>query len=136
MAVSILSIDEKELRSVRPWETIFLGDAEPVGPNESGGGRIAVGADDKLYLTIGDYGITDPQVSQDPSLSFGKIAEIDLETKSHRFLSSGHRNPQGLVVTRPGFKLWLRGATSSRRACRLCHAALRMGAVDRADQRN
>ena len=105
LAVSVIPIDEATIRPIGTWKTIFLGDPEPNGPNENGAGRLAAQAPDKLYLSVGDYMITSPKVSQDPHSSFGKIIEINLETKSTRIISLGHRNPEGLVRTKSGV-LW------------------------------
>jgi cytochrome c2 len=105
LAVSIIPIDEADIRPTGMWKTIFLGDPEPDGPNENGAGRLAAQAPDKIYLSVGDYGITSPKVSQDSNSSFGKIVEINLDTKGTRTISLGHRNPEGLVRTRSG-KLW------------------------------
>ena len=101
LAVSIIPIDDAG-RPVGKWETVFLGDPEPNGPNENGAGRLAEEAVDKIHLSIGDYKIESPKVSQDPKSSFGKIIEIDLKTKATRVQSLGHRNPEGLLRTKSG----------------------------------
>jgi aldose sugar dehydrogenase len=102
LAVSVISIDDTSIRSAGTWETIFLGDPEPNGPNEDGAGKMVEAAQDKIYLSVGDYIITSPKVSQDKASSFGKIIEIDLKKKSSRMVSLGHRNPEGLVRTKSG----------------------------------
>jgi cytochrome c2 len=102
LAVSVISVDDTHIRPTGAWKTIFLGDPEPNGPNENGAGRLAPQPPDKIYLSVGDYMITTPQLSQDPSSSFGKIIEINLETKNTRMISRGHRNPEGVVWTRSG----------------------------------
>jgi cytochrome c2 len=101
LAVSVISIDDAG-RPVGKWETVFLGDPEPNGPNELSGGRLAEKAVDEIYLSVGDYGITSPKVSEDPRSSFGKIIVIDLKTRATRVESLGHRNPQGLLRTKSG----------------------------------
>ena len=60
----------------------------------SKGGRIK-SLDDKIYFTIGDYS---SGLSMDMKSIFGKILEIDLNTKKNTIFSSGHRNPQGLEI--------------------------------------
>jgi aldose sugar dehydrogenase len=102
LAVSVVQIDDKTVQPVGAWKTIFLSDPEPNGPNESGGGRLVVRAPNKLYLTIGDYAITSPRVSQDAGSSFGKIIEIDVDTGRSKIVSLGHRNPEGLTITADG----------------------------------
>ena len=102
LSVSVIPIDETAIRPTGTWKTVFLGDPEPNGPNEDGAGKMAEEAQDKLYLTIGDYIITSPKVSQDKSSSFGKIIEINLKNNTSRMISLGHRNPEGLVRTESG----------------------------------
>jgi aldose sugar dehydrogenase len=102
LAVSVIPIDDENIRPGGKWQTIFLSDPEPNGPNEDGSGGLAEEALDKIYLTVGDYMITSPEVSQDPNSSFGKIIEIDLKTRSKRVVSLGHRNPEGLLKTKSG----------------------------------
>jgi cytochrome c2 len=56
---------------------------------------------------VGDFNqdavmISSAKVSQDSASSFGKTFEIDWKSGSHRMISLGHRNPQGLMVTKQG----------------------------------
>ncbi len=57
------------------------------------GGRI-VKKNNFLYLSIGDY--NDWQKPQNANSIIGKVIEINIENKSYRVVSMGHRNPQGL----------------------------------------
>jgi hypothetical protein len=59
------------------------------------GGRMEI-LDKKLYLTIGDF--QDFDVAQKKDSFFGKIISLDLEDKSIKIISMGHRNPQGLLL--------------------------------------
>jgi cytochrome c2 len=102
MAVSVISIDTNSIRPIGAWRTIWLSDAEPEGPNEASGGKLATDGSDKIVLTVGDYLIPAPIVAQDPNSTFGKIIEISVSTQTVKKLSLGHRNPQGLVLTRTG----------------------------------
>jgi aldose sugar dehydrogenase len=102
LAVSIIRIDAKSIQPIESWRTIFLSDVEPEGPNDRAGGSLASEGPDKIYVTIGDYDIGPPNVAQDPNSTFGKIMEISLSTAKSRMLSMGHRNPQGLAVTKTG----------------------------------
>lgn len=102
LAVSVIPMDDEGIRPIGKWRTVFLSEPEPNGPNEDGAGRLAEEAPNKVYLTIGDYMITSPEVSQDPNSSFGKIIEIDIKTGSKRVISLGHRNPEGLLKTKSG----------------------------------
>ena len=105
LSVSLIPIDAKTLKPTGDWKVVFLGDPEPDGPNEQGGGGLAVRDPYELYLGVGDYQ-TDPYADspppQDPHSTFGKIIELDLQTGDHKILSRGHRNPEGLAVLEDG----------------------------------
>lgn len=58
------------------------------------GGRLEIGPDGKLYVTIGDAG--DPNNSQDDTSMNGKIIRME-DNGSFKIFSTGHRNPQGLA---------------------------------------
>ena len=42
-------------------------------------------------------------LAQDDNSVFGKVIEINLEDNSFRIFSKGHRNPQGLMVTKDNY---------------------------------
>ena len=68
----------------------------PYNAHQSGG-KLLMFDDKTIAFTTGDfrrYG-----KSQDPESLFGKILLINIETKQYEFLSTGHRNPQGLSKT-------------------------------------
>jgi cytochrome c2 len=73
------------------------------------GGRMAFLSDRELLLSIGDHAMDgwgiDHQAGQDPGVSYGKIILIDLNNRSSRLFSLGHRNPQGLFVGTSGL-IW------------------------------
>jgi len=100
LAVSMIGVDEAALRPIGTWKTIYWSDWEPAEPNESGGGALAFGGSEKLYLTVGDY--LSRGLAQDPASSFGKVDEINTSTLQVRHLTVGHRNPQGLAVMKTG----------------------------------
>jgi glucose/arabinose dehydrogenase len=90
------------------------GQGPPVG---SYGGRIAFGADGKLYITSGDrnYG----EMVQDPSKHFGKLVRINddgsvpednpftgQEGWKPDIWTTGHRNPNGLILNEKTGQLW------------------------------
>jgi glucose/arabinose dehydrogenase len=67
------------------------------------GGRIKIGPDEKLYVTVGDA--YERSISQDPATLAGKILRMNLDgsipsdnpfTDSYVY-SYGHRNPQGIT---------------------------------------
>ena len=105
LAVSTIGIDDASLQPTGQWNTIFSTEPEPVPPNDASGGRLAVTPSGKIYLSVGVYNIEDRTLAQDPHSSFGKILEIDPESKASHVVSLGHRNPQGLMVSAGG-ELW------------------------------
>ncbi len=70
-------------------------------PNTTGG-RLDFLAPSSILMTIGIHRydlISDFDIeASDETVSYGKIVEIDLEDWSTRVHSTGHRNPQGLLV--------------------------------------
>jgi glucose/arabinose dehydrogenase len=74
------------------------------------GGRLADAGNGKVVLGSGDYawdGLYAPKaLAQDLSNDYGKVIEIDLVLGSHRIVSYGHRNMQGVVVDRDG-QIWV-----------------------------
>ncbi|SDK91043.1 PQQ-dependent sugar dehydrogenase [Aliiruegeria lutimaris] len=77
----------------------------------SGGGALAYDANaNRIIMTIGDFGLNgyanrfigDVPPAQDPENDLGKIHAIDLATGTSEVISIGHRNPQGLTITRKG----------------------------------
>lgn len=74
-------------------ETAVHLDDIPTG-NIHHGGRLEIGPDELLYITIGDAG--NPQNAQDPSSLNGKIVRMN-EDGTFEIYTTGHRNPQGLA---------------------------------------
>lgn len=58
------------------------------------GGRLEIGPDELLYVTIGDAG--NPSNAQDPTSQNGKILQMK-DDGTFEIFSMGHRNPQGLT---------------------------------------
>jgi cytochrome c2 len=109
LAVSIIEIQADGIKPVGTWKTVFKSDSmiAPKYAGQAGGGRIAVLNPASFLLTVGDFNqdavmISSAKVSQDSASSFGKTFEIDWKSGSHRMISLGHRNPQGLMVTKQG----------------------------------
>ena len=100
--VSVIPIDVATLVATGDWQTKFTSDPYAPGSAAFAGGRMAYRAKDKLYLSLGDHYIYEPPVAQDPNTTFGKIVELDLLSEKWREISTGHRNPQGLIFIKSG----------------------------------
>jgi hypothetical protein len=108
LAVSTILLDSKDLAPLGPWDIIY--ESQPLKAKLysgfAGGGRM-IARSDSLYLTVGDYNLDNVYMAskleaQNPDTDFGKILKIDIATKTKHVVSSGHRNPQGLVITSAG----------------------------------
>lgn len=97
--------------SNQEWNKIFV--SKPcikvdITPNElfaasSSGGRIEKIDNENILLTIGDFyadGVNGPNLSQNLFNDYGKILKINIFSNEKKFYSIGHRNPQGLFVTK------------------------------------
>ncbi len=60
------------------------------------GGRVIGYDDNNVLLSLGDY--RSRFLAQDKQSVNGKIIKINLNDNSHRIISMGHRNPQGLLL--------------------------------------
>jgi len=111
--VSATNLDSAALqgRSSGVWQTLYETHPclKPIGgfDDVEVGGRLAWMPDRTLLLSTGDFGsngLTLPAVSQQMDNDYGKILQLDGKGGSQIF-SSGHRNPQGLLVARDG-RIW------------------------------
>ena len=109
----IQSIDDV---SIEPgdWEVIFQ--AQPCLPfikkyfavtGAMSGGRLLQVADDKVYMTSGDFGFDGARsdgviLAQDDTAQYGKVLELDILTGAARTISKGHRNSHGIAHSRDG----------------------------------
>ena len=100
--VSVIEFDAVTLATTGPWQDVFDSDAFLNGGITSGAGRLAYRGAGKLFLTLGDHYIIDPKVSEDNNSTFGKIMELDLNMKTSRQYSKGHRNPEGMSYLKSG----------------------------------
>lgn len=81
-------------RDNKAWqETAIHLDRIPTG-NIHHGGRLEIGPDGHLFVTIGDAG--NPENAQDSNSFNGKILRMNKD-ESFEVYSTGHRNPQGLA---------------------------------------
>lgn len=94
------------------WTTLFeTSPCIPMGPpldDIRTGGRLALLGDGDILLSVGDMGydgLGSPDLPQDPDADYGKVIAVGSDGTS-RVFSTGHRNPQGLMVDRTG-RIWL-----------------------------
>jgi glucose/arabinose dehydrogenase len=120
LRVSLISGTADSLAQADPgsgWKTIFettpclsIDERAPYFRGEEAGGRMAMRSDSELVLTVGDHvfdGLhTDTMHAQNMASSYGKTLVINLDTRDHKILSAGHRNPQGLYIDLDG-NIWL-----------------------------
>jgi hypothetical protein len=70
------------------------------------GGRMAAVGPNIMMLTVGDFGFdgvnSDVAHPQLPDSDYGKILQLDTRTGRATVFSSGHRNPQGILVDDQG----------------------------------
>lgn len=73
------------------------------------GGAMTLLDEDTLLFALGDHEFDgwnrNPILPQDPASPYGKILRIDLTDGSSEIWSSGHRNPQGMIVDAEG-QVW------------------------------
>ena len=62
------------------------------------GGKLISLSSDKIGLSTGDFRRWEK--AQDDNSYFGKVLSISLDDGSYEIISKGHRNPQGLAVTK------------------------------------
>jgi cytochrome c2 len=92
-----------------PWERIYETQPcieQPFDTVETGG-RLAWAAG-TLLLTVGDHGKDGRRtaaLAQDPVADYGKVLALDMHGGAE-VLTSGHRNPQGLLVDQSG-QVWV-----------------------------
>jgi cytochrome c2 len=100
-------------RSAGPWRMLFESRpcVRPEGTYDDSetGGRLAWAPDGKLLFTLGSLGFAGGNgqlpFAQSNDADYGKILKLDPATGQRTVVSIGHRNPQGLVVTRDG-RIW------------------------------
>jgi glucose/arabinose dehydrogenase/cytochrome c2 len=90
-----------------PWKTRFESRpcvSLPYMPNTSGG-RIAILDPLHILLSVGTFGGGEPGYGGWKEESdYGKILQLDRSTWQHRVFTTGHRNPEGLLVV--GDSIW------------------------------
>jgi cytochrome c2 len=72
------------------------------------GGRLAWVGHEKMLMTVGDHGKDGRRtvaLAQDPNADYGKVLLLDTQGNAE-ILTSGHRNPQGLLVDSLG-QVWV-----------------------------
>lgn len=108
IAAGVTNIDQVRA-APQDWQVFFR--TEPCLPLKSrfdaieghmAGGRLAFRPPATLLMTSGDYdheGVrSDLSIAQRPNYQYGKVLELDLRSGAVRIVSTGNRNPQGIVV--------------------------------------
>jgi cytochrome c2 len=101
------------------WDTLFetrpciprsSGPRSPEFHGEESGGKLARLDGSTLLMTVGDHTFdglhSDTMAAQELTWDYGKTLAIDLESGTSTVFTFGHRNPQGLYVTKSG-DIWL-----------------------------
>jgi cytochrome c2 len=108
---------ERIINGTQPehWETVY--ETKPCMPRSTGpknlvfhgeesGGRLARLDPATLLMTTGDHQFdgwnSDKMAAQDLASNYGKVLAVDLESATASVYTFGHRNPQGLFVTKSG----------------------------------
>jgi hypothetical protein len=82
---------------------VFKGELVPIGSSEDSGGSLAVDDQENIFVTIGDYrNAHERHTTPDGTPKVGRIFKINPITGESKTLSTGHRNPQGILVTEDG----------------------------------
>lgn len=69
------------------------------------GGRIIKVSDEEILFSVGAFGkdgVNGKNHSQDSESHYGKMIKLNLSTLTPKIFTSGHRNPQGLLLTPNG----------------------------------
>ncbi len=81
-------------------------EADEIFVGRQAGGRMAALGPNSMVLTVGDYGfdgvnseVVHPQLADS---DYGKILELNTKTGQAKFISTGNRNPQGVLVDDQG----------------------------------
>ena len=109
-----MAVSTGKIEALQPeWETIyetkpclsFKKKGHAFGGHQAGG-RMSMLGDDALLLTVGDHTFdgsgSELLLPQDEAASYGKTIRIQLSDGGVEMFSTGHRNPQGLLVTDDG----------------------------------
>ena len=105
-----------DVPKVGPWQTLFS--STPCMPlsgikrkpfaGHQAGGRMIEMVDGRILFTVGDFkndGVRRDITTADPLNSYGKLHVVDPADGVTKIFSTGHRNPQGLVIAEDG-RIW------------------------------
>ena len=120
--ISVMEGSRQEILSTEQtatWETIYeTYPCLPVGEGTRGnpfagnhiGGRLAMLDNNSFLVSIGDHQQDgwnkQPSMPMDPSASYGKVWQIDLDSYDADIFTIGNRNAQGLWVDQASGKVW------------------------------
>ena len=109
-AISRIALSGNALQPKGDWEPVYITSPVPLRDYYAGrgaGGKMLI-VKRSLYFTVGDYSldriVSSPAdiAAQNPQSPFGKTYRYDLQRKSLKRMSMGHRVPQGLASTSSG----------------------------------
>lgn len=97
------------LYDILPCISVVMPGKAPRFGGIENGGRLAQFDDQHVLLSVGDHAMDGwgdtRKVAQDPNSGYGKTILIDIATGTGAPFTLGHRNPQGLLVTRE-HRIW------------------------------
>lgn len=113
ISYAVSSIDQVTAKA-GDWRVIFR--ASPCLPfktentaldGQMAGGRVVFQPPSTIYMTTGDFHFDGMKadgagIAQDPKAQYGKVLKIDMLGGATETLSMGHRNAQGILLSREG----------------------------------
>jgi cytochrome c2/glucose/arabinose dehydrogenase len=109
LALAMAQISRDLLKQTQVWKPLFESqpcihhEGDPT-PNTTGG-RMALLDARTLLFTVGDFALGDYEPESVAQSQYGKVMAFDVTTGRSSVFTSGHRNPQGLLVT--SGSIWL-----------------------------
>jgi len=101
----LTAVGKIELKDFQKSHIHQVWSSELTGSNEAG--RLSFLDGDNFLITFADYSTPEQQrntryLAQDETTLSGKVVLVNLPTNKHKIYSKGHRNSQGLFITKKG----------------------------------